>query len=281
MRYLLISFTALIAVIFISCQKEIDWGLGGGGGGERLVKFHSQTGTDSTVVTYAYDGNGRIIKETTVGIGQGQTIDMTLDINRNGSGIITTTVQKSAILQSQGIDSVVTRYNYNTGNSRYTSKAFDLTIAGFSVTDSAIFTYDGSGRITEETHWLVSGFIPPFLALKNKYTYSANGSNMTSLELLGATNPGDPLTTFATQTFTFDAKTDAMILKNEAIVLGRTGYYNQNNPTKLEFVDATDPANNFTQDFTYKYTASGKPDSSFSTTTPPGGTVTVTKFFYQ
>src|SRR5689334_23266530 len=141
MKQILISFVVLVTVTFLSCQKEIDWGMGGGnGGGEKLVKVFSKTGADSTVITYLYDANGRLIKETTAGIGAGQTLDMTIDINRNGSGIITTTVQKSAVLLTQGIDSVVTRFHYNTSNNRYTSRAFDLSIGGFSITDSAIFT---------------------------------------------------------------------------------------------------------------------------------------------
>ncbi len=278
MKPILISFIALATVVFVSCQKEIDWGTGGGGGGEKLVKIHSQTGTDSTVLTYAYDGNGRLIKETTVGIGAGQTLDMTFDIKRDGSGIITSTIQKGAVLLAQGLDSIVTRYHYS--NSKYTSRAFDLSIAGFSVTDSAIFTYDGSGRIITEEHWLASGLIPAFMALKNQYTYSSNGQNLTVMDMLASTIPGSPLTPLATQTYTYDTKTDAMILKNEAIVLGRIGFYNANNATKIEFVDATDPSNNFTQDYIYKYNASGKPDSSYSTQTP-GGAVTASKYFYQ
>jgi hypothetical protein len=215
-----------------------------------------------------------------VGVGSGVTLDMTFQVNRNSSGIITTTVQKSAALLAAGIDSIITRYIYNTSSSRYTSASFDITIGGFTVTDSAVYTYDGSGRIISDLHYLVTGLVPPFEAIKNQYTYSANGQNLVSIDVLGAANPGDPLTLISSQAFTFDAKSDALILKNEAIILGRHGFYNANNATKVDFTSPVDPSQNFTLDYTYKYNSTNRPDSSYATRTP-GGAVTASKYFYQ
>ena len=278
MRLKAIGIIGLLTLFIVSCQKEIDWGTNSAD--QLLVKIQSTTGSDSTVITYAYDGSRRLIGETTVGVSAGVTLDGTFVINRDASGVITSTVQKSALLLSAGVDSIKTRYYYNSGTQHYTAAAFDISIAGFNVTDSAVYTYDGNSRITSDLHSIISGIFPPFAALKNQYTYSANGSNLTKTNQLGTTIPFNPLTDISNQTNTFDTKTDPLILKNEAILLGRLGFYNANNVTKNVFVNATDPTQNFTMDYTYKYNVAGKPDSSYSTRTP-GGNLTASKYFYQ
>jgi hypothetical protein len=238
------------------------------------------TGSDSTVITYSYDAQKRLVSETTVGVAGTQSLDMNFTINRNASGIITSTVQKSPTLLAAGIDSILTRYDYNSTTSKYLCAVFSISYGGFGVTDSAVYTYDGSGRIVSDLHWLISGIIPAFQALKNQYTYSANGLNLIGVDQLAAANPGDALSIVSTQTYTFDAKTDALILKNEAVLIGRFGFYNANNASKLELVNTVDPAQNFNMDYTYKYNTSGRPDSSYGTRTP-GGAVTASKYFYQ
>src|SRR5207253_10427429 len=122
-------------------QKEIDWGLGGTAASKQLVKISSKTGTDSTLVEYFYDAAKRLTREKTTGISAGTNLDNELTIIRNSAGIITKTVQKAAALTDAGIDSVVTRYYYNAGSSKYTAFAFDLSIPGLAVTDSALYTY--------------------------------------------------------------------------------------------------------------------------------------------
>ena len=179
---------------------------------------------------------------------------------------------------------MVTRYNYNTGTSKYTSSVFDLNIPGFSVTDSAVYTYDGSGRITSDEHYLSIGGLPiplpPILTLKNNYTYSGTGSNLNVLSQDAATTPGGPLSTVSVQTFSFDAKTNPLIILNEGILLARTGLYNATNATTAIVTNTVDPTQDFTMDYTYKYNSANKPDSSSGTRTP-GGVVTTTKYFYQ
>src|SRR5689334_2316409 len=110
---------AMVSIILFSCQKEIDWGLGGNTVADKqLVKINSKTGTDSTLIEYFYDASKRLTREKTTGISAGTDLGNELTITRNSSGIITKTVQKAAALTAAGIDSVVTRYNYNTGTSK-------------------------------------------------------------------------------------------------------------------------------------------------------------------
>ncbi len=272
-----IVLTTLTALVIVSCQKEIDWGLGGD---QQLMKIRSQTGTDSTVISYTYDAQGRLIRENTVGVSGGTTLDNDLTINRNSSEVITTTVQKSAALIAGGIDSILTRYYYNTTNSRYTASAFDISLGGFSITDSAIFIYDNNGRVASDTHYIVSSLIPAFQALADQYTYSGNGLDLVTVAQLAAANPGDPLSPVSTQTYTFDSKVNPIKFKDEGVILGRTGFFDANNPSQLVLDNAADPSTNFTMDYTYKYNLAGKPDSSYGTRTP-GATVTASKYFYQ
>lgn len=278
------AFSFLVLILFVSCQKEIDWGLGGGVANQALYRIKSTTGTDTTQIDYTYDAAKRLIREKTTGIAGGQNLDNDFIINRNSSGIITTTVQKAAVLIAIGIDSVVTRYNYNTGTSKYTSSVFDLAIPGLAVTDSAVYVYDASGRITSDSHYLAIGGLPiplpPILALKNSYTYSASGSNLTLQSQDAATTPGGPLSPVSSQTYTFDAKTNPLIILNEGVLLARTGLYNSNNPSKAVVANVVDPTQDFTMDYTYKYNSANKPDSSYGTRTP-GGAVTASKYFYQ
>ncbi len=277
-----IGFLAvLIVIVFVACQKEIDWGLGGNAS-QTLYRIKSTTGTDTTQIDYTYDASKRLIREKTTGVAGGQNLDNDFIINRNSSGIITTTVQKAAVLIAVGIDSVVTRYNYNSGTSKYTSSVFDLAIPGLAVTDSAVYTYDANGRITGDSHYLTIGGlpipIPPVLALKNSYTYS--GSNLTNLAQDAATTPGGPLSPVSSEAYTFDVKTNPLIITNEGVLLTRTGLYNANNVTKAVVANVVDPTQDFTMDYTYKYNSYSKPDSSYGTKTP-GGAVTATKYFYQ
>jgi len=275
---------AIIALTVISCQKEIDWGTGASAD-QTLIRIKSKTGTtDTTQIDYFYDANKRIVRELTNGIAAGQDLNNDLVIVRNSSVIITKTIQKAAALLAAGVDSVVTVYNYNTGTSRYTSSVFTLGIPGFSVLDSAVYTYNVNAMISKDEHYLqILGLpipVPPVLVARNTYTYSPDGKNLLNVATDAATTPGDPLSPASLQVFAYDAKKNPLIIANEAILIGRTGLYNANNATKAVLTNTIDPTQNFTMDYTFKYNTGNKPDSSTGTRTP-GGDVTLYKYFYQ
>ncbi len=277
----------LLAIVLFSCQKEIDWGTGSGGGtaDQMLYRIKSKTGTtDSTQIDYFFDANKRIIRELTNGIGSGQDLNNELTITRNSSGIITKTVQKAAALLAAGIDSVVTMYNYSTATSKYTSSVFQLGIPGFTVLDSAVFTYDASGKISKDEHYLqITGLpipLPPTLIARNTYTYSADGKNLLGVATDAAIPPSTTLSPATAQTYSVDTKINPLIILNEAVLLGRAGLFNANNSTKAVVTNTIDPTRDFAMDYTFKYNSSNKPDSSYGTRTP-GGAVTAAKYFYQ
>lgn len=284
MKNKLIFLFSLLVIIFVSCQKEIDWGLGNGNTTQKLIRIKSKTGTDTTQIDYFYDAAKRIIREKTTGVAGTTNLDNELVINRNSSGIITKTVQKATALIAVGIDSVVTRYNYNTSTSRYTSSVVALAIPGIAVTDSAVYTYDAGGKIISDAHYLQIGGLPiplpALLSLKNNYIYSASGTNLVTIQQEAITTLGGPLSPVASQGFTFDTKINPLIILNEAILLTRTGLFNANNATKAIVANTVSPASNFTMDYTYRYNSNNKPDSSFGTRTP-GGAITAAKYFYQ
>jgi hypothetical protein len=269
----------VIAIGITACQKEIDWGKGQSAD-KLLVKISSKTGTDTTVIDFSYDGQRRLVLETTTGISNGTSLNGTLRVNRNSAGIILTTVQKSDLLVSAGVDSLVTTFYYNTANSKYTAASSLLDIGGFTVTDSVVFVYDAAGNIISDKHLFVTGLIPPFEALSDAYTYSTTGSNLLTIVQSAPTAPGLPAVPVSTQTFTYDGKQSPLVLKNEAIMLMRYNFFSANNCSKIDFVDQTDPTNNYTINNTYKYNFVSKPDSATSTQTNSGA-ITVSKYFYQ
>lgn len=277
------SFRAVVAVltassILIACQKEIDWGTGSAN--LLLVKIVAKTGaTDSTVTLYTYNAQRKLIKELvkTSAIGAGVASQAEFIINRDASGVITSSVQKSSELILTGIDSIVTRYNYS--NSKYTSGVFSMSLMGFAFTDSAVYTYDVNNRIISDQHYLKTGLFPLAIpVLKNVYTYSADGKNVTKQEQSAPSTPGGPLTPVSDQTYTYDTKVNPLILLNEAIILNRTGWFNANNVLVSQITNTLDPTLNQTFDNTYRYNSANKPDSLFSI---QGGQLTTSKFYYQ
>jgi len=284
MNTVLRTFAVLLVLILASCQKEIDWGTNGGSAGTKLYRVRSVSGSDTIVVDYTYDGNGRLIRERTTGLSPGISMDNDLVIYRNAAGVITRTIQRSPAFSALGVDSVITTVYYNTTASRYTAASFALTLLGFSVTDSAVFTYDGTGKISKDEHYLSSGAvgipIPALLMLRNNYSYDATGNNLLQIRQDAAANPGDPLTPVATQTYTADAAVNPLKLQNEALVLSRPELFNAANVASLNFTDLTDPTNNFSESNVYFYNRLNRPDSCNSTATP-GSAVTRIAYFYR
>lgn len=271
---------SMFLVLVTACQKEIDWGLANEQN-KLLIRIGSKTGTDSSTVFYNYNTAKLLIGEKTVGLSGTTNLDNDLKIYRLSSGVIERTVLTSVTLAASGVDSIVTRYNYNATTSRYTSAVFSVNIMGLDITDSTLFTYDGSGRISMDEHYTrITGFPLPLLTLRNAYTYSADGLNLVSVQQSAPQTIGGPLTPVSTQTFTYDTRKSPLVLKNEAILLLRPNLYSAQNSTRTTLANTLDPTADFNLDVTYRYNTASKPDSSFSTRTP-GGEQTTSKYFYQ
>jgi hypothetical protein len=270
---------AIVGIVISACQKEIDWGFADLAN-QQLIRISSVSGSDSTIVNFGYDSQKRLISEITELISAGSSAKDTFIINRSSTGVINTTVQKGNSMVP-GIDSLVTLFYYNNTTSRYYAATRLLDVGGFSITDSAEYSYDASGRIVLEKHFFITGLFPVFEAAESQYVYSTTGTKLdTARQYIASGPPPAALTLFTTQTFSYDAKTTPLLLKNEAILLGRLNYYSANNASHFGYKDETDPTQDFSIDYIYKYNMAGKPDSATATQVP-GGTVTASKYFYQ
>lgn len=276
----------ILSIIFTSCQKEIDWGLnggspGGGTSGNLLVKTVSKETVDSVVTVYTYNASKKLINIKITGKSQGTDVGNEERIYRNAAGIIISKTQINAQLVLAGIDSAVTKIYYNTTNSRYTAKVSGLTMFGITVSDSTALVYDAAGKVTEEhTYQAIPILSQPYeMSLKIKYTYDAAG-NITKAE----TYSHDPLTgtddLAITSTYTYDSKTAANKLTNEAYAIGHADWVAANNATKIEIRSPVAPAADRTITTTYNYNTANRPATGVSTMTP-GPIVSNLTFYYQ
>lgn len=282
---------ALAVLVLASCQKETSLDSGGnpgsGGGGttgtgDLLVKVTTKTGADSTVTTYEYDASKRVVREVMNGVTGGQAYYNDLRLVRTASGIITEVIQKNDQMVAQGLDSVITKLTYDNASGRYTNRVSEISVFGFTITDSAVAVYDGSGKLIREDGYLISPLLGagPALATKYDFTYDAAG-NITEMKI-SSSDPttGGPMTLQAIEKFTYDAKTSPLKLSiGEAFAMTSHTLASPNNPVKLDYQNAVTPAGNFSIDYTFTYTTKNKPATSKGTQTPGGAVSTITYFY--
>jgi YD repeat-containing protein len=267
------------SLLFFSCQKEIDWGLGGISPSGKLIKTVSKTGTDSTVTQYSYDAAGRLVKEKTTSSAIGLNLNSELMIVRNSSGIITKTIQKSDALQQIGIDSLETIVHYNSSASRYQSAVFQMSMFGLTIKDSAAYTYDGNGRITTEIHYQSFLGLPFTPSLKSEYDYSAQG-DLTVIRQFTFNPSSFSYNLVSIQSLNYDTKVNPLQMNHDAFVILRPTYHTSHNPTQVTVSNLSNPSLNFTLATVYTYNAANKPLTAETTRTPTGEVTNVT-YTYQ
>lgn len=294
MKKVLVVLPIAISAVLLSCQKEVDFdngsgasGGGGGGGttGNKLVRTVSKNGSDSAVTTYTYNANKKLINQKITGMMQGIDVSNEFRYYRNASGIITHYTQINPNLILVGIDSVVTKVHYNTGASRYTSSVTELSLLGFSVKDSTVLVYDGTGKVIRSDVYqsipLLGGYD---LSVKINYAYT--GANVTQLDMVShdpVSGTDDPISNVK---YTYDTKTSALNVSEmftslaEAFVINHGDWISANNATKVEIIDVTDPANNQSSTVTYTYNSNNRPVTGVNTRMP-GGIVDNLSFYYQ
>ena len=289
MKRLLIALTAAVTVM-TACQKEPSFedpnsnpgsggggtGGGSGGGGSTpqglLVRSVQATSTDSTVTQYGYDASKRL---TSLAINSSQ-YNVSVRIVRNSSGIINQIVLKSDALTTYGIDSVVSRVNYNSATSRYTSTVYNLSIQGFSFTDSTALSYDGSGNLTSKmTFERVAPFSYDTIS-KVDYTYASG--NVTTEKGYEYDDSLGKFVQVTTTSYTYDSKASPLILGVEALLFYDGTLFGSNNATVVDYVDLTDPTQNYKVTYSYSYNSSSKPSGGTAVETP--GSVNYTLRYY-
>jgi hypothetical protein len=277
-----LSILTSIIVFLSSCQKEVDFATGSGGGGaanQKLIRIGTRSGTDTTTTDYGYNNAGKLIRQYTAGNVQGTAFFIETRLNRNTSGIITNVVLKSDQFAALGIDSIVTVVKYNTGTSKYTGSVTALTLFGFTLKDSSFYTYDGSDRITQEESFTADPITGLYeKSSKTVYTW-LSGTNVGNEKYYDWDDTSNSYVLSEEYTNTYDSKVSPLQLGMEAIFIGDLVAAATNNLTKSVYMDATDPGNNEITDVVYTYNSANKPATGIMTAT--GSSITTATYTYQ
>lgn len=292
MRKLLIVLSGIVLTL-TACQKERsletdgstpgggNTGGGGGGGNQTLgllTRLVDAAGPDSSVKEYSYDAANRLVNF--------RLTDTDPDLNassrivRNSAGVITRFVIKSPTLTFNGIDSIARIPVYNSAQSRYTHSIGQVTLNSVPYIDSTAYSYDGAGNLTGKTSFIrttQSPYIPIF-----RYEYTYVGSNLVSQKIYAASGTNGAMELGATFNYTYDNKVGPLRLGPEALIVldDDVSLYGNNNPASVNFIDASDPNNTYTFNYTYNYNTLNKPITGTATRTPGGGTRDV-RYYYN
>jgi len=278
MKKLLLLFSVLM-IVLVSCQKEIDWGVGGGGtNGDLLVKALEITPAtnDTNVVTFQWDANKRLLVYRSAGKVNGTVTDILYTISRLGDGKISKIVYKSSLFAGF-VDSVVYEPHYLAASGRL-SYVIDtqFTIIG-TLIDSSAFTYNASGQVSSKESFIdFFGMTPTG---KETYTYDANG-NVPTLTTFSPDGAGG-WDLASTVTSTFDSHKTSVVLGEESyIILGATNV-SKNNATKVD--NSVVAGNSYTGTYSQQqFNSFNRPtQSSLSVTPQPPGYDLKLLFYYQ
>ena len=247
----------IAAAILISCQKEINFSSGSLSTTPLLIRQDSKSSTDSSSITYVYDGNKRLVKQLATGTIGGNDISGDITLIRNSSGIITQEILKSPSLQSLGIESLVATVYYDNNSKKYTSVTTVLDLPTISFIDSTVFIYSGNTIIGTNEFQTISGIT--FLASKSDYSYA--GTNITNVSTYGLDSTLT-MRLVTTDKATYDNKTNPLKLPTgEAFILGNFLIAGNNNALTYQLLDGQ---GNILQSntSTYTYNSSNLPQTA-------------------
>ena len=283
---------ALVAFVFTSCQKQVDWVTPStgdttttGGGttptGDLVVRSVSVTGTDTTTTLYSYDSQKRLQSFTSDGKAGGMATHIYNEYVRDATGRIVTTKQKS---ESFGIttDTIFTTVHYpnaTTQDFSYTTAQVDL--MGLISYDSTIAVYN-SGKLAEIKNYQASFGSPYELLTNYQYTYNAAERVISQLSIYHNLVPSQQDTTSYTYTYNNNVAAGHYYSNNAS-----QNYLIHSVPNKGAFVQSktTSTSNtmamgNTTMTYTYTLGAGNKPTAfNLVITNPP--VTTKVNLFYQ
>lgn len=245
--------------------------------GDLLVKIVFVTGTETVTTTYTYDASKRLIAEKSLGTNGGIPVDSYRRYYRDAAGRI----YKVGQLDKQPGITIDTSFLYvyydnaTTKNFKYTITESE--VAGFSSRDSSVYTF-GSGNATQVMQYLSNDVLNDTVLTKIEFAYT-NGNLETMKTYSGYSNSGT-LSFAGTVRFTYDNKSNPMILDGEAFITGKFEGASKNNVIKMEIIDKDTPADNITVTTVFTYDASNKPIKG-KVNVMPGGEMTDYTFFYQ
>lgn len=256
-----ILFSTLL-VILVSCQREPDFidptNQRPNNGAGLLTRMVFDEGTDSTVFEFSYTPAGKLLQFST----NTSTIIETQRIIRDAKGMIKQIVRSYKDLGTLHEDSSITSYFYDPATLHYTYSRRDQ--AGIpTYLDSVAYTYDGSGNIASFTNYRRTPSSAYMANDRGENSYT--GGNLMTQNYYSYDPVTAGLKLSATMTYTHDTKTNPLLLKEEAMLLGLQGFEGPNNVLSEKYVDANAGANNYTRTVSLIYNANNLPvTGSFS-----------------
>jgi hypothetical protein len=255
----ILSF-ALLTLIFVSCKKEDDETTG-----TILEKTISVENGDSTIGTYTYDGNNRMITYSFVSKRTSGSVDTIKgSLTRDASGRIT-----QEYWVEVGYPSSTTNITYYGTTSQIKTKVTNHSGLGF---DSSYYVYNG-GNI------MVYGFykssVGPWTS-QNRTEWIIQNGNVTAIKDYDLSTGNVE----GTNTITWDTKKPAyQQTPEESLITGFIDFGLNNNMLSSIDVWPSTPANNESTSISYTYTSNDQPATATAVANP-GGTTTI-KYFYR
>lgn len=284
MRKGLHIIVAVTALLLFSCKKERSFdpdntGTGGGGSTSGLLTksvFHILG--DSITAAFSYDAQKRLFSVHYTGEVDGEEIDEQLKFVRNAQGIIQKAVLKTPDYVVAGIDSAEYILNYNSTTSRYTSRVMTIDFFGSIIRDSIAFTYNSSGKISQEEQLYDEGNGYEKLS-RVEYTYDAGG-NLTKAKVYLFDDASGSYIASEQDVYEYDNKISPFNLGIEAFLMGDATLVSKNNIIKDTYTDLEDASNNDVGTTVYLYNAANKPKSS-TMIYQAEGIPYLTNYYYQ
>ena len=243
-------------LFFVSCQKEVDWGLGVNSTADLLVKAVQVTPStnDTNILTLKWDASRRLLVYRSAGKVNGSSTDILDSIIRQPDGKIAKIVFSSS-LTAGFLDSTVYFPFYQAGSSKL-SHVIDsqYTIIG-TIMDSLAYTYNGSQIVTKEAFTDLFGFVVP--TGKQVYTYDGNGNITVVTDSIPDGAGGYDLGSVTT--YTYDSHRSMLTLGEETFIVLDPVNAGKNNFTKQVINDAAGGNTSTTTGSQYQFNAADRP----------------------
>lgn len=251
-----------------SCQKDISNEKNGAGGvrgpntEELLSTLKTDYGNAQIEVEFLYDAQNRLVRENQMIIAPGTASRESHRILvRNASGIVV-----KASYASIGVaDSIIYTVNYNSVAGRYISSVSKSALNNSNYYDSAVYSYDASGKINEVDEYLTppSPGIIPIPDQRSFYTFDASG-NITYVKTVSLNYQTGVEEVRGEYFLTYDSSINPLVLPiGEAQIFGDDAKVSPNNAIKMVYKDILGSGvASSTVDVSFTYTAKNKPSTS-------------------
>jgi len=286
----------MLSGILVSCQKEIsdtqggDPNNGGGGGSATglLIKSVAVTDNTDTITTlYAYDSQRRLETQTMDGTSAGMSYHDYQKFERDAAGRITRILQY-VVEDGVSTDTSIKRVHYPTATGvEYDYTVMNVSISGFSVNDSATYSYS-NGRMATVTDFTISPLFGSgaMQTTKMEFTYDGSGRVGSMKMYAPGSTPGGALEAQANQIYTYGTAINGIYATPSGAqnyLLGGMPNATNDVVTKLQMQDLTgnSPGVNAVVTMTYVLGAGNRPVSSVATTTGGQPSVIKANFYYQ